>query len=110
MCSLCGIIGGREHWTDSAASPAAFKSRREHHTWHRERQTRTRLLNVVLRPYGLSLKDWSGNAYILRSRTGQTAIVNNLSELWGEAERLSHRDCDPLDPGLLSLLAGQGPG
>jgi hypothetical protein len=108
VCSLCGIIGGRDHWTDSSASPAAFSSRRERHTWHRERQTRTRLLNTVLRPYGLSLKDWSGTAYILRSRTGQTAIVNNLGELWREAERLGHRVCDPLDADLLAALSGQG--
>ena len=108
MCSLCGIVGGRDHWTDSAASPAAFSSRQQRHTWHRERQTRARLLNAVLRPYGLSLKDWSGNAYILRGRTGQTAIVNNLGELWAEAERLSRRDCDPLDPTLLATLSQRG--
>ena len=108
MCSLCGMMGGRDHWTDSSASPAAFASRREQHTWHRERQARARLLNAVLRPYGLSLKDWSGNAYVLRSRTGRTAIVNNLGELWSEAERLGHCDCDPLDGDLLATLSAEG--
>jgi hypothetical protein len=104
MCSLCGILGGRGHWADSATSPEAFARRAERHTWQRERQARTRLINRVLNHYGLSLKDWAGNAYVLRSRTGRTSIVNNLSEVWAEAERLSHKDCDPLDPALLQAL------
>tara|TARA_R110002167_G_scaffold60368_17_gene170612 strand:- start:1240 stop:1563 length:324 start_codon:yes stop_codon:yes gene_type:complete len=107
MCSLCGILGGRGHWADSATSPEAFARREERHTWQRERQTRTRLINRVLAHYGLKLQDWSGNAYVLRGRTGQTAIVNNLSEIWAEAERLSHKECDPLDDGLLRELGAR---
>lgn len=110
MCSLCGILGGRGHWTESASSPEAFSSRAERHTWARERQARTRLVNRVLAHYGLKLADWSGNAYVLKSRTGRTAIVNNLSEVWAEAETLSRKDCDPLDDGLLAALRGAGPG
>lgn len=106
MCSLCGILGGRGHWADSATSPEAFAARGERHTWQRERQTRTRLINQVLRHYGLTLKDWSGNAYVLKSRTGRTSIVNSLNEVWAEAERLSRKDCDPLDPALLQALGG----
>ena len=27
VCSLCGVLGGRRHWTESAASPEAFAGR-----------------------------------------------------------------------------------
>ena len=107
MCGLCGILSRRGHWTESASNPQAFASRSEPHTRGRERQSRTRLLNRVLAPYGLTVADWAGSAYILRSRTGQSAILNDLSELWPAADRLARRRCDPLDDALLTALAKQ---
>lgn len=104
MCSLCGILGGRGHWADSSASPEAFAARTERHTRRRERQERTRLVNRVLAHYGLSLQDWQGSAYVLKSRTGRSVMVEDLNRVWAEAERLSRKDCDPLDEGLLQAL------
>jgi hypothetical protein len=109
MCSLCGVLGGERHWTDRAGAPGAFAGSGEWHARARERQARARLLNAVLRHYGLSLSDWSGNAYILSSRTGRTAIVEHPGQIWSAAERLSGRRCDPLEDGLLRSL-GQGLG
>ncbi|MDP6690644.1 MAG: hypothetical protein QF384_14200 [Alphaproteobacteria bacterium] len=106
MCALCGVLGGRGHWTESAAAPEAFASRPEAHTRARERQARTRLVNRVLGHYGLKLSDWSGGAQVLRGRTGRTALVNNLSEMWAAADDLGRRDCDPLDADLLRRLEG----
>ena len=105
MCSLCGILAGKGHWTESAANPEVFDGRDERHTVARERQQRTRILNVVLAHYGLSVSDWAASRYVLRSRTGRSALVANLNELWAEAERLLGRPCDPLDPSLLSELS-----
>ena len=107
MCSLCGVLVDRGHWTESSSNPEVFQTRNEKHTWHRERQDRARLTNRILRHYGLSLSDWSGNSYILRNRTGKSAILSNLSELWAEAEKLSKTACDPLDPDLLDYLSDQ---
>jgi type II secretory pathway pseudopilin PulG len=104
MCQLCGMLGGGAHWTDSAAAPAVFAARVERQTRLRERQERMRVLNAVLKHYGLGVRDWSGNAYLLTTRTGRTAIVDNLAQLWSAAERLSGRRCDPLDPALLTSL------
>ncbi len=104
MCSLCGILAGRRHWTESSANPEVFAGRRRAHTVGRERQHRTRVLNVVLAPYGLSVSDWAGSRYVLRSRTGRSALVENLNELWAEAEKMLGRPCDPLDPSLISAL------
>ncbi|MDE0727005.1 MAG: hypothetical protein OSB82_11130 [Alphaproteobacteria bacterium] len=107
MCSLCGVLGGRGHWTESAAAPEAFATRAEAHTRARERQERTRLVNRVLDHYGLRLGDWSAGGHMLRGRTGRTALVNNLSEMWAAADGLARGDVDPLDPELLRHLAGR---
>ena len=108
MCSLCGILAGRGHWTDSGSNPEVFARRDEVHTIARERQQRTRILNVVLAHYGLSVSDWAASKYVLRGRTGRSALVENLSELWPAAEKLLGRPCDPLDPSLLSDLPDSG--
>jgi hypothetical protein len=105
MCALCGILGGKGHWSDSASAPAAFAGRAEPLTRLRERQTRVRILNAVLKQQGVVAKDWSGNAYLLTSRTGRTAIVDTVADVWAAAERISGRACDPLDERYLGELA-----
>ena len=110
MCSLCGMLAGRGHWTESASNPEVFAGRTEAHTSGRERQHRTRILNVVLRHYGLSLSDWTAGKSVLKSLTGRTVLVDNIGELWPEAERLAGRPVDPLDPALLAALAPHGSG
>lgn len=105
MCGLCGVLGGRGHWSDSASSPAAFRTRLDATTRRGERQARTRLVNKVLKFYGLTLSDWAGASYVLSSRTGRTVLVENLTELWAFAEDLGKRPCDPLDETLLTALS-----
>ncbi len=107
MCALCGVLGGKAHWSDSASAPAVFAGRSEPQTRMRERQARVRILNVVLKHHSVVLKDWSGNAYLLTSRTGRTAIVDTVGDIWPAVERISKRICDPLDEGYLSTLANR---
>ena len=104
MCGLCGILGGRGHWTDTSTNPEVFAARDEVPTYRRERQQRTALVNQVLKHYGLSLKDWSGASFILKGPTGKSAIVDNLSQMWAEAETLTGRPFDPLDDALIATL------
>ncbi len=104
MCGLCGVLGGPGHWTETSSHPKAFRHQRGH-TRRQERQQRLRLANHVLRYYGLTVSDFAGASYILRSRTGRTAIVDNMTALWAAAESLIGRDCDPLDDTLLATLA-----
>jgi hypothetical protein len=106
MCALCGVLGGKGHWSDSASAPEVFAARAEPQTRLRERQARTRLLNTVLKHHGVVVKDWSGNSYLLAGLTGRTAIVDNVGDLWGAAERLCGRPIDPLDETYLATLAG----
>ena len=58
-----------------------------------------------MKHYGLSLGDWTGSTYVLRTHTGRTQLVENLAELWAAAETLTGREIDPLDPALLARLA-----
>jgi hypothetical protein len=53
----------------------------------------------------VSVKDWSGNSYLLASRTGRTAIVETVGEIWAAAERIAGGICDPLDERYLDTLA-----
>jgi hypothetical protein len=105
MCSLCGVLGGTVHWTEERRPAGAPAESGPPPTRLRERQQRVRLLNLVLKSYGLTLDDWAGSSYILRTRTGQSALVDHLTQLWAAAERLQHRACDPLDPDLLQSLS-----
>ena len=107
MCALCGVLGGRGHWSDSAANAEAFQGRAAT-TRQRERQQRTRLVNAVLDHYGLGVADWAATSYVLRARTGRTAIVDNLTELWAAADDLGRGRCDPLDEALLEALSRAG--
>ncbi len=104
MCSLCGVLGGRGHWTDKSSNPEAFGGAAEI-TRRRERQQRIRLVDSVLGYYHLTVADWAGASYVLGTRTGRTELVANLSELWTAAEDLAGAPCDPLDDRLLDHLA-----
>jgi hypothetical protein len=105
MCSLCGVIGGKAHWTEASGPSGASSAAGNLPTRLGERQERVRLLNAVLKSYGLTLDDWAGTAYVVRTRTGRSALVENLAQLWASAEGLLGRSCDPLDPDLLAALA-----
>ncbi len=105
MCGLCGVLGGRGHWTESASHPEAFPGRTESSTRRAERQVRAHLCAPILKHYGLSLSDWGGQAYMLKHATGRTVLVENLGQLWAAAEELTGAACDPLDEGLLAGLA-----
>ena len=104
MCGLCGMLGGKAHWTDPSGTPELFAGRTVTHTARRDRLDRVGLVNKVLSHYKLSLKDWSGSQYILRTSTGKTALVDNLSQMWAEAEKMTGHEMDPLDPHLLADL------
>ena len=69
MCSLCGVLGGRGHWTDTSSNPDAFRAAAPT-TIAGEQQARTTLVNKVLKHYGLALSDWAPGSFMLRSHTG----------------------------------------
>ncbi|MFC3073409.1 hypothetical protein [Shinella pollutisoli] len=110
MCSLCGVLGGNEHWTDAAARPGVFTRNVERIDRRRERARRVAAANRVLAAFGMSLSDWQGSSFVLATRTGKSEIVEDLGHLWPAAERLSGRACDPLDPDLIRRMEEDGHG
>ena len=96
MCGLCGVLAGADHWTDTGATPQGT-------TPSQLRQIRTRLANRVLAHYGLKLIDAPG-MLMLRSATGQSALVPHLGALWMAADRIGRKPLDPLDSELIAAL------
>ncbi|UDF33091.1 UNVERIFIED_ORG: hypothetical protein LHK14_25380 (plasmid) [Roseateles sp. XES5] len=108
MCSLCGVIGGNEHWTDAAARPGVFTRNVERLDRRRERARRVAAANRVLAAFGMSLSDWQGSAFVLATRTGKSEMIEDLGHLWPAAERLSGRPCDPLDATFIARMEASG--
>jgi hypothetical protein len=100
MCGLCGVLNHADHWTSgpARAADAGVAVRPE-----ADRHLQAFVANEVLSLFGLKLNSWGGR-FILKNRTGKTAVVDNLGVLWVEAERLTGRPCDPLDAAVLSAL------
>ena len=90
MCALCGVLM-TSHWAERGGG-------------RRERVLRVRMLNRVLRHFGLELDDWGGAIYVLRDRKGQATVVEDVGALWIAAERLAGRRLDPLDADLVRAL------
>jgi hypothetical protein len=99
MCGLCGAFGGSDHWTGGSAATATGL------TPAAERQARARIANQILKPYGLTLDEWAGR-FTLRARNGKTAIIDHFGAIWPEAEKLTGRTFDPLDPAALDRMEG----
>ena len=104
MCSLCGVLGTEDHWTDASARPETFGGRHIRRPRRQERFERIALANRILEHYRLRLGDFQGQSYVLRSATGRQELVPNLVGMWAAAERLAGRPCDPLDPDLIAAL------
>jgi hypothetical protein len=103
VCSLCGTLYATRHWAEAPGTGAEVEARR---AWMRDRLRRVELLNRVLRPLALSVDEWEGTAYVLRTRTGESVLCADLATLFVEAERLARRPLDPLDPDLLDRWGG----
>jgi hypothetical protein len=104
MCALCGVLGASGHWTDTPAGPGALARDADAALRRRERMRRVAAANRILKHYGLALADWQGSSFVLSTFTGKSEMVENLAHLWGAAERLLGRPCDPLDDELLASL------
>jgi hypothetical protein len=110
MCILCGEFVSQIHWTERHADERARTSidagakDENRRNRRRERVRRASVTNEVLRYYGLKVSDWSGTKYVLRDGKGRTELVQDLGSLWPEAQRLTGRPLDPLDPALHAAL------
>ena len=106
MCILCGELVSSFHWSDmnlvgQKATISVNENARER---KRARLKRVKLLNEILRFYGLKIADWQGSKFVLSDKKGQSLIVNDLGDLWDKARDLAKRDIDALDNKLLAFL------
>ncbi len=101
MCALCGILGGKDHWTEPLRREGVYVRFSDPAQRRRERALRISEANAILRLFGLSLEDWQADSYVLRTPTGKSEIVADLAELWPAAEKLAGRSLDPLDATVL---------
>ena len=91
MCSSCGFPAAPGHWTEAGAATP--------HDRLRARFRRAQVLQSVLPAYGLTAHDGAQVPGIqLGTLSGNNTIVRDLEEVWAEAERLSGKPIDPLDP------------
>ncbi|MDQ1183068.1 hypothetical protein [Agrobacterium larrymoorei] len=93
MCGLCGALGAADHWSSGGKGVASM-------TPAAERYRQASAVNAVLTHYGLRLKVWN-DRYVLTGRTGKSAVVDHLGQLWPLAEAFAGEAIDPLDPTLL---------
>lgn len=106
MCVLCGQLVSDIHWTERTFAETEIGGAGSELVRRQDRYRRAKLVNAVLRPFGLRFYDeWSGTNYVVANAKGASELVRNLGELWPVAERLAGRPLDPLDPQLLATLA-----
>jgi len=86
MCSLCGVLGGNEHWTDAAARPGVFTRNHASVDRRREGAERVRAASETLSVFGLVPSDWQGRP------------------LLASPQRLVGRACDPLDMAFIARM------
>jgi hypothetical protein len=104
MCSLCGVLGGNEHWADAVAREGVFTRATDGIARRRERANRVRIANRILAHWRLKLSDWQGTSFLLSTLTGRTVIVEDLGHLWSAAEKLSGAPIDPLSPEVIAAF------
>lgn len=102
MCALCGVLGGNDHWTDAVKREGVYVRGNDATERRRERTRRIIGANTILKLFSLTLEDWQGSAYILRSLTGKTEVIDNLAALWPAAEKMAGRPLDPLSPDTMA--------
>ncbi len=96
MCILCYQLTGETDWTDAELGPADDRAARDR---------RRRVVDSVLRCYGLRFRDDPAAAVgMVSDGKGRAEVASGLAEIWPAASRLAPRPLDPLDPELVERL------
>lgn len=92
MCGACGFPAVPGHWTEAGVGNSS-------HQRLRARFRRAQVLQSVLRPYGVTVREGIASPGIqVSNMSGAQLIVADMTELWKAAERLGGCSIDPLDP------------
>jgi hypothetical protein len=101
MCGVCGVLGGRRHWSAGAAVHAAAVSP----TQRAERAQLAVLLDRITRRRAVRVTTWTGTSLLVSGPTGATEIAETLADVWLALDRLAPRRVDPLDDEWRALPA-----
>lgn len=104
MCSLCGVLGCDDHWTNPVARPGVYSRNTDTLSRRAETTRRLKAVNAILSFRRLKLNVWQGRSYVVSSPTGKSSIFEALSHLWPEAEALTGKGFDPLDEDLMTWM------
>jgi hypothetical protein len=85
MCSACGLLSGGPEWIEQVGARNPFA----------ERQRRVALVNRLLAASGVTLAV-HGRQYVVRSATGRSRFVTDLTHVWAAADALGTARMDPL--------------
>ncbi|MDB5522979.1 MAG: hypothetical protein JWM58_742 [Rhizobium sp.] len=88
MCGACGVLQGGPEWLECAAIEGPRLA---------ARQKRLRHVNRMLAATGTKVSESSGGM-IVRSLTGATRVVDDLSHVWLAAAEIGRKTVDPLAP------------
>jgi hypothetical protein len=102
MCGACGILGGGPDWLDRVDNPGGVPPG-EGLTRVAERQRRVALVNTLLAPKSLRVRDF-GRQMILTGATGRTHMISDLKHVWLLADQLVEGGIDPLDPTTMRVF------
>lgn len=92
MCGVCGVLGGRRHWSAGAEVHAAAVSP----TQRAERAQLAGLLDRITRRRAVRVSTWTGTSLLVSGPTGATEIAETLADVWLALDRLAPRHVDPL--------------
>ena len=96
MCSACGNPAAPGHWAEAGALRGGSRLRALHH--------RMSVLKRALKPYGFSVyADGVIPQIQLLGPGGTKVMVNDMTELWAEVERIQGFAADPLNPRYLPI-------
>ena len=70
MCSLCGILGCDDHWTNAVARPGVYTRNLDSRARRAETARRLGAANAILSYRRLRLDVWQGRSYVVSSPTG----------------------------------------
>lgn len=106
MCILCGEFVEQLHWTEMERKQLETVVVGGEHQRNRKRtrDLRTKICNDLLKYYGITLREWNNSRYLMSDRKGKTYVLQNLGEIWQQAEEMVGQPIDPLDPNLLERL------
>jgi hypothetical protein len=103
MCALCAALGASRGWHERAGRPESARSGRQIGV-REERSRQVAILNQVLTPLAITVRDWSGSSYVVRNAAGRSAEATNPAAIWNSVDALAERPFDPLDPEWIAAM------